>query len=80
LLNRFVILRPIADTVRLFASLKDLKKDLPVEKNDIFERTQKIYLMGHGDDESANPEATHLSQDYLLGPTRLVDQESNLWH
>lgn len=35
-----------------FSSLEELKTSLPSEKEDIFERTHKVYLMGHGDAES----------------------------
>lgn len=37
---------------KFYSSLKELQKDLPPEKKDIFDRTHKVYLMGHGDSES----------------------------
>ena len=35
-----------------YSSLEELKEHLPASKKDIFDRTQKVYLMGHGDSES----------------------------
>ncbi len=35
-----------------FSSLDELQEHLPPEKKDIFDRTHKVYLMGHGDAES----------------------------
>ena len=34
---------------QIFSSLSELKKHLPSEKKDIFDRTPKLYIMGHGD-------------------------------
>jgi ankyrin repeat protein len=38
--------------LQLFSSLSELQKYLPSDKKDIFDRTHKVYLMGHGDNES----------------------------
>ena len=35
-----------------FPNLEELQKHLPPEKKDLFDRAHKVYLMGHGDDES----------------------------
>lgn len=35
-----------------FSSLRELQEHLPPKKKDIFDRTHKVYLMGHGDAES----------------------------
>ncbi len=38
--------------LKFFSSLEELQEHLPPEKKDIFDRTHKVYLMGHGDAES----------------------------
>ncbi len=37
---------------KFYSSLEELQEDLPSEKKKIFDRTHKVYLMGHGDAES----------------------------
>ena len=59
---------------QFFSSLKELQKHLPPEKKDIFDRTQKVYLMGHGDAESKYGFGNYHAHDDFSQPPSDTEQ------
>lgn len=59
---------------QFFSSLKELQKHLPPEKKDIFDRTHKVYLMGHGDAESKYGFGNYHAHDNFNHPPDPTEQ------
>lgn len=58
---------------KFYSSLKELQEDLP-EKKKIFDRTNKVYLMGHGDPESKYGFGNYHAHDNFNHPPDATEQ------
>lgn len=59
---------------KFYSSLKELQEDLPDKKKDIFNRTHKVYLMGHGDFESKYGFGNYHAHDDFSHPPDNTEQ------
>lgn len=59
---------------KFYSSLKELKDDLPPEKKKIFDMAHKVYLMGHGDNESKYGFGNYHAHDNFNHPPDPTEQ------